>query len=109
VAASRLTEWPLRDLHTTSAIGVEAGRPPALKNLRAQESQFDPFFTTRRDGMGLGLSICRTIMDAHAGQIAAKRNAGRGLTCWFSLKVAPFSSAVAAATRGAAVAEGPIA
>ena len=68
------------------------------------ERMFDPFFTTRQDGMGLGLSICRTIMDAHAGQIAAKRNADRGLTCWFSLKAASFSSEVATATGGTAAA-----
>lgn len=54
---------------------------------------FDPFFTTKADGMGLGLSICREIIDAHDGQIAATRNADRGLTCTFVL------DAVAPATR----------
>jgi PAS domain S-box-containing protein len=46
---------------------------------------FTPFYTTKADGMGLGLSIARTIMDAHGGRIHVSRNADRGLTCWFGL------------------------
>ena len=44
------------------------------------DRMFEPFFTTKNEGMGLGLSICRTIMDAHGGRISARRNADRGLT-----------------------------
>ncbi|WP_300336321.1 ATP-binding protein [Accumulibacter sp.] len=39
---------------------------------------FDSFFSTKRDGMGLGLSIARTIVDAHAGRIVAENAAGGG-------------------------------
>ena len=48
------------------------------------EKMFEPFYTTS-EGLGLGLSICRTIIDAHGGQLSARRNPDRGLTCWFSL------------------------
>ena len=50
-----------------------------------REQVFERFFTTKKEGMGLGLSICRTIIDAHRGKIWATNNAGRGATFHFSL------------------------
>jgi len=46
---------------------------------------FDPFYTTKADGMGMGLSICRTIIDAHGGRIWASLAAGLGAAVQFSL------------------------
>ena len=52
---------------------------------------FDAFFTTKRDGVGLGLAIARTIIEAHSGRIWAEDHAGRGATFHVTLPVRPAS------------------
>ena len=51
------------------------------------EQVFERFFTTKKEGMGLGLSICRSIIDAHEGKIWATNNADCGATFYFSVPI----------------------
>ena len=49
------------------------------------EKVFEAFYTTKAEGLGLGLSICRSIIEAHGGRLWAAANSPRGSVFSFSL------------------------
>ncbi len=53
------------------------------------EEIFNPFFTTKQDGLGLGLTISRSIIEAHRGKLWAVQNSDLGATFLFTLPVGP--------------------
>jgi C4-dicarboxylate-specific signal transduction histidine kinase len=64
------------------------------------EQIFEPFFTTKAKGMGLGLSVCRTIIAAHRGKLWATNNADCGATFHFSLPTRVPGNAVLISNNG---------
>lgn len=71
---------------TMAEVAVSDTGPGLAPHIQAQ--LFQPFQTTKEKGMGLGLSICRSIIDGHGGRLQAIPNAQRGVTFRFTLPLA---------------------
>lgn len=78
------TEWNQSDCVRLSVKDAGIGFPP-----EAAGALFQAFYTTKSDGMGIGLSISRTIVEAHHGRLWATANDGPGATFSFSLPCVP--------------------
>jgi signal transduction histidine kinase len=64
---------------------------------------FDAFFTTKNNGMGIGLSVSRSIIDSHNGRLWATPNDGPGATFSFSIPSGPLTAAVTGARSFGAI------
>jgi signal transduction histidine kinase len=69
--------------------------------LEVHRRLFEPFFSTKARGMGLGLSIVKKIVDAHGGDVQVESAPGRGTIVTFSLPAAPPSASQAAISEAA--------
>jgi len=87
-------DWPARELLIRSQLNSAYELTVAVQDsgpgLRGRDSEhiFDPFVTTKEGGLGLGLSISRTIVEAHGGKLWASRSTeGAGACFQFSLPI----------------------
>ena len=74
-------------LDGTIAVKVVDSGPPV--DPEVVKKMFQPFFTTKSGGMGMGLSICKTIVEAHGGQLTAAANKIRGMEFRITLPLTP--------------------
>src|SRR5262245_25504325 len=89
-AMDSLTDRPKRIVirsqqhsRTTALVEVEDNG----SGLTDCEKIFEPFFTTKESGMGMGLAICRSIVEGHNGKLWATSNETFGTTFCFTLRL----------------------
>ena len=84
----------------TSAVTVSVTDRGVSIPEEKMEQIFEPFFTTKANGMGLGLSVCRTIIAAHRGKLWATNNPDCGATFHFSVPIGASDRKVAVTNNG---------
>ena len=92
-ALEALSEAPLKKIMIRTALQdpqwvavsvINSGLKIDMDDL---ENLFKPFYTTKKEGLGMGLFICRSIIQAHGGQLSAHNNPDEGVTFLFSLPI----------------------
>ena len=83
--AVRRAEGGARGREQWLAFSVADGGPGIVDEVRQQ--LFTPFFTTKAEGMGLGLSLCRTVIEQHGGALVFEPNQPQGTVFTFTLPV----------------------
>jgi PAS domain S-box-containing protein len=76
-----------RDASNSLSVSVRDSGPGL--DAKTMDRMFDAFFTTKSNGMGMGLAICRSIIETHGGRMWAGANGPRGATFQFTLPLAP--------------------
>ena len=85
------TTEPTRLELTIAAVADETGITVSVRDHGAgiapqiAETLFEPFFTTKEEGMGMGLNICRSIIEHHRGRLWFEANPNGGTTFLFTL------------------------
>ena len=93
-AAEAVAEQPIRKVALAAELGGDgveirvSDNGPGLSD-DVRERLFQPFVSTKGTGMGVGLSICNTIVKAHDGRIWAEENPGGGTIFRIVLPLAP--------------------
>ncbi len=83
IAGDKVIE--MRVHHVGNAIQTEIS--DRGQGVEFPEKMFEPFFTTKEHGMGMGLAICRSIVELHGGRLWAEKNNPRGATLIFTLPI----------------------
>jgi len=104
-----LIRTSIENRNGTSAVTVSVTDRGGSIPEEKMEQIFEPFFTTKAKGMGLGLSVCRTLIAAHRGKLWATNNADRGATFHFSLPIGVSDRKVAITNNGIGVPDREIA
>ena len=77
---------------TDGVVRISFSDTGAGLEVSAQEKIFDAFYSTKSTGVGMGLTISRSIVEAHGGKIWSSGNSGRGATLQFTLPAAYLES-----------------
>jgi signal transduction histidine kinase len=82
-ASERVVVVEVKDRTTHVAFSVTDHGSGIVADLESK--LFEPFYSTKAEGMGMGLNICRSIIEFHHGRLWARNNQAGGSTFYFSL------------------------